>query len=192
MFSCLQLLISWTNLPWLVEKGEKSAGWLADRSGGREVLWCRVEDGLNWNVSWAKVCGWAQRTPLDKINQYSSTCFCHCHTFFSIGATFHQYDRTPDRNWAILSGPDISVANNRSITNFLCTACPDWWRVIQVVGEWLQIQGSCLFRAWRAPQGFMVILVQYYGHHPYRLPCWRQDWFLPQCIFPEVSSLSVL
>lgn len=38
--------------------------------------------------------------PLDKINRYTSACFCHCHTFFSIGTTFHRYDRTPDRNWA--------------------------------------------------------------------------------------------
>ena len=41
---------------------------------------------------------------------------CHCHTFFSIGATFHRYDRTPDRNWAVLSGLDISVADNWSVT----------------------------------------------------------------------------
>ena len=26
--------------------------------------------------------------------------------FFPIGTTFHQYDRTPDRNWAVLSSPD--------------------------------------------------------------------------------------
>ena len=83
MFSCLQLLISWTNLPWLLEKGEKSAGWSADWSGGREVSWCRVGEGLHWNVSWAKVSGWAQHAPLDKINQCTSACFCHCHTFFS-------------------------------------------------------------------------------------------------------------
>ena len=118
LFSCLQLLTSWTNLPWLVEKGEKSAGWSADWSGGRGVSWCRVGEGLNWNVSWAKVSGWAQCAPLDKINQYPSACFCHCHTFFSIGATFHRYDRTPDRNWVVLSGPDISVADNRSVTSY--------------------------------------------------------------------------
>ena len=88
MFSCLQLRISWTNLPWLVEKGEKSAGWSADWSGGWEVSGCRVGEGLHWNMSRAKVSGWAQHAPLDKISVHQCMLLSLSHFFLLLTQHF--------------------------------------------------------------------------------------------------------
>ena len=54
------------------------------------------------------------------MNQYTTSAFV---IFFSIGASFHWYDRTPDRNWAVLSGPDISVADNQLVTTKWVLPC---------------------------------------------------------------------
>ena len=73
-----------------------------------DVVKSKVGEGLKCELSSVRSAG--QNKSLHQHLLYMTH-------FFSIGETFHRYDRTSDRTGAALSGPDISVNDNRSDTN---------------------------------------------------------------------------
>ena len=87
------------------------------------VVKSRVGEGLKCELSSARSAG--QKS----LHQH----LLHLTHFFSIGETFHRYDRTSDRTGDALSGPDISVNDNRSDTSKQWAICQFFIRGMEPV-----------------------------------------------------------